>query len=37
VPRVFLDGEFIGGADDVTALDSSGQLERMLRSKGLLT
>lgn len=36
VPRIFLDGRFIGGADDVAALDASGELERMLREAGLL-
>ncbi|EFN56863.1 hypothetical protein CHLNCDRAFT_14914, partial [Chlorella variabilis] len=28
VPRIFVDQQFIGGADDVAALDSSGELER---------
>jgi hypothetical protein len=36
VPRIFVDGRFIGGADDVSALDASGELERMLREAGLL-
>ena len=30
VPEIFLDGEFIGGWDDLSALQSSGELDRML-------
>lgn len=36
VPRVFIDGEFIGGGDDTDALVRSGKLEIMLREKGIL-
>ena len=36
VPRVFVDGKFIGGADDVAGLDASGQLEALLQKAGLI-
>lgn len=36
VPRVFVDGVFIGGGDDTDALARSGKLEVMLREKGIL-
>lgn len=36
VPRVFIDGEFIGGGDDTDALARSGKLEVMLKEKGIL-
>jgi glutaredoxin 3 len=36
VPRVFIDGKFIGGADDTAALDESGKLNTMLTEKGIL-
>ena len=36
VPRVFIDGEFIGGGDDTDALARSGKLEIMLREKGII-
>ncbi len=36
VPRVFIDGAFIGGADDTAALDESGKLKNMLIEKGIL-
>ena len=35
VPRVFIDKEFIGGADELTALDQSGKLAALLREKGI--
>lgn len=35
VPRVFIDGDFIGGGDDTEALQKSGKLEVMLREKGI--
>lgn len=35
VPRVFIDGEFIGGGDDTAALASSGKLAIMLKDKGI--
>ncbi len=35
VPRVFIDSKFIGGADDVAAMDAAGTLGAMLREKGL--
>jgi glutaredoxin 3 len=36
VPRVFVDGVFIGGGDDTDALARSGKLEVMLKEKGIL-
>lgn len=36
VPRVFVDGEFIGGGDETAALAASGELRRMLESKGIV-
>ena len=30
VPQVFINGESIGGSDDLTALDRAGKLEAML-------
>ena len=30
VPRVFVDGKFIGGGDDVQRLYNSGELQKML-------
>lgn len=36
MPRVFVDGQFIGGADDVTAKEQSGELAALLSGKGLL-
>lgn len=36
VPRIFVDGQFIGGADDVTAKDASGELAALLKQKGLV-
>jgi glutaredoxin 3 len=36
VPRVFVDGEFIGGGDDTDALARSGELAKMAKAKGLL-
>lgn len=36
VPRIFVDGQFIGGADDVTAQEQSGELAKLLSGKGLL-
>ncbi len=32
VPEIFIDGELIGGFDELRALDASGQLDEMLRS-----
>ena len=34
VPRVFIDGKFVGGADDVSGLHSTGKLREMLASAG---
>lgn len=31
VPRVFINGKFIGGGDDTAALDQRGELEKLLR------
>ncbi|KAH7620186.1 putative Glutaredoxin-C6 [Nannochloris sp. 'desiccata'] len=36
VPRVFIDGAFIGGADDTAALEGTGKLKTMLVQKGIL-
>jgi glutaredoxin 3 len=30
VPQIFIDGRHIGGCDDITALDRSGQLDPLL-------
>jgi glutaredoxin 3 len=35
VPRIFIDGVFVGGASDVAELDASGELAKMLQAKGL--
>jgi len=32
VPQIFIDDKPIGGYDDIAALDSSGELERMLNT-----
>lgn len=31
VPRVFIDGKFVGGGDDIVALKNSGELSRLLQ------
>ena len=36
VPRVFVAGEFIGGGDDTARLAASGELKKLLASKGIL-
>ncbi|PSC76083.1 sulfate transporter [Micractinium conductrix] len=36
VPRVFVDGQSIGGADDVGAKAQSGELEALLRGSGII-
>jgi glutaredoxin 3 len=30
VPQVFIDGRHVGGCDDIHALDSAGQLDKLL-------
>lgn len=30
VPQIFIDGRHVGGSDDLAALDSSGELDRLL-------
>ncbi len=30
VPQIFIDGKFIGGCDDLHALDANGKLDEML-------
>ncbi|KDD74059.1 hypothetical protein H632_c1609p0 [Helicosporidium sp. ATCC 50920] len=35
VPRVFIDGEFFGGGDDTEAAVRSGNLQTMLKDKGI--
>lgn len=37
VPRVFIDGKFIGGGDDTVKLDKNGELVRLLKEAGVLT
>ena len=32
VPEIFIDGELIGGYDDLRAMDASGQLDEVLKS-----
>lgn len=32
VPQIFIDGRHIGGCDDITALDRSGQLDPLLNT-----
>jgi len=34
VPQIFIAGRYIGGCDDLYALDESGQLDHMLGSEG---
>ena len=36
VPRVFIDGEFIGGGDETASLAASGELKALLTNKGIL-
>ena len=36
VPRVFIDGQFIGGGDETDAMVRNGQMEKLLREKGIL-
>lgn len=36
VPRVFIDGKFIGGGDETASLARSGALKEMLTQKGIL-
>ena len=33
VPQIFVDGQHIGGFDELSALDASGQLDRLLAAK----
>jgi glutaredoxin 3 len=34
VPQIFIDGTSVGGSDELRALDSSGELDRLLRGSG---
>lgn len=36
VPRVFINGKFIGGGDDTAHLQSTGQLRKLLQEAGAL-
>ena len=36
VPQVFIDGEHIGGYDDLAALDARGELDRLLALEALV-
>lgn len=33
VPQIFIDGRHVGGYDDLSALDKSGELDRLLGSR----
>ena len=33
VPQIFIDGRHIGGFDDLSALDASGELDRLIAAK----
>lgn len=35
MPRVFVDGVFLGGGTDTAEMDRTGKLGEMLRSKGI--
>ncbi len=34
VPQIFINGEYIGGSDELHALDSAGKLDAMLAQPG---
>ena len=34
VPQIFIDGNPIGGSDELVALDRSGELDRLLQETG---
>ncbi|XP_070536047.1 glutaredoxin-1-like [Ptychodera flava] len=36
VPRIFLDGEFLGGCEELEDMDGEGRLEDLLREKKLI-
>ena len=36
MPRVFVDGEFIGGGDDTARLAANGELKKLFQSKGIV-
>ena len=36
VPRVFVDGEFIGGGNETAEMAGSGELRKLLESKGIV-
>ena len=36
VPRVFVDGAFLGGGDDTAAKAQNGELKQLLTSKGII-
>ena len=36
MPRVFVDGQFLGGGDDTAAKAQSGELKQLLTSKGII-
>jgi glutaredoxin 3 len=33
VPQIFIDGQHIGGFEDLSALDANGELDRLLSNK----
>jgi len=33
VPQIFIDGQHIGGFEDLSALDANGELDRLLENK----
>jgi monothiol glutaredoxin len=37
IPQIYIKGEFIGGCDITTEMAQSGELEKMLKDKALLT
>lgn len=36
VPRIFIDGVFLGGGDTAMSMEKSGALRQMLRQKGII-
>ena len=37
IPQLYIDGEFVGGCDIMTAMYNDGQLQKLLAEKKLLT
>lgn len=36
VPRIFIDGKFLGGGDTAMSMENSGALSELLRNKGII-